>query len=115
MIQTYFYQIYEKVAFKYLTIPLLKPNAKPLFLKACICHLANDDLVGAKKACEVYMNEDPSFDGDRAQKLVKAITQTIEDKDEQGNQKVLFEYNKITPFDKILQKLLIAMKDNYFK
>lgn len=45
---------YEKVANKYLTIPLIKTNAKDLFFKAALCFLANDDVIGAKRAISNY-------------------------------------------------------------
>jgi len=45
---------YEKVGKKYLTVPLIKSNAKDLFFKAALCYLANDDMVGAKKAIQMY-------------------------------------------------------------
>jgi len=41
---------YERVGKKYLSVLLLKSNAKDLFFKASLCYLAHDDLVGAKRA-----------------------------------------------------------------
>jgi len=40
---------YEKIAKKYLSQPLLKSNAANLYFLACLCFLANEDVIGAKK------------------------------------------------------------------
>lgn len=58
-------QNYEKVAKKYLNTPLIKTNAKDLFFKAALCFLANDDMVGAKRAIQSYQIDDPHFDSSR--------------------------------------------------
>ena len=50
---------------KYLKTPLIKTNAKDLFFKAGLCYLANEDLVGAKRALMNFSIEDPNFDGSR--------------------------------------------------
>jgi len=56
---------YDKVGRKYLTQPLIKTNAKDLFVKVVLCHMAHEDLVGAKKAITTYQIEDPNFDDSR--------------------------------------------------
>ena len=56
---------YEKIANKYLKQPILKSNAKDLFFMSCLCYMANEDMIGAKKALQNYCYEDPSFDGSR--------------------------------------------------
>ena len=38
---------YERIAKEYLQVKLLQSSAKDVFLKAGLCYLANDDLVGA--------------------------------------------------------------------
>jgi len=40
---------YEKIANKYLKQPILKSNAKELFFLSCLCFMANNDMIGAKK------------------------------------------------------------------
>jgi alpha-soluble NSF attachment protein len=44
---------------------LIKTNAKDLFFKAALCYLANEDLVGAKRAINNYKIDDPHFDDSR--------------------------------------------------
>ena len=40
---------YEKIAKRYLNTPILKTSAKDLLFMSLLCHLAYDDVVGAKK------------------------------------------------------------------
>lgn len=49
---------------------MIKTNAKDLFFKAALCYLANDDLVGAKRAIQNYRIDDPNFDGSREDELL---------------------------------------------
>mmetsp|Transcript_17483 Transcript_17483/g.29432 ORF Transcript_17483/g.29432 Transcript_17483/m.29432 type:complete len:87 (+) Transcript_17483:469-729(+) len=62
---------YEKVAKKYLAQPILKSSAKDLFFMSCLCFLANEDVIGAKKQMQLYCIEDASFDGSREQELIE--------------------------------------------
>jgi len=48
-----------------LKTPLIKTNAKDLFFKASLCYLANEDLIGVKRALMNFSIEDPNFDGSR--------------------------------------------------
>ena len=56
---------YEKVGFKQLNQGLAKALAKDYFFKCGLCFLANEDLIGCKRALENYCLEDPSFEKDR--------------------------------------------------
>ena len=40
---------YEKIAKKYLSQPLLKSSASNLYFLSCLCFMANEDVIGAKK------------------------------------------------------------------
>ena len=61
---------YDKVGKKYLSMPLIKTSAKDQFFKAVLCHLANDDMIGAKRSLQMYTIEDPSMDGSREEKFL---------------------------------------------
>ena len=50
--------------------PLIKTSAKDLFFKAAFCYLANEDLVGAKRAIQNYKIDDPNFDDSRELELL---------------------------------------------
>ena len=64
---------YEKIAKKYLAQGILKSHAKDLFFLACLCYMANDDYIGAKKQMQFYAIDDPSFDGSREMTLLDNI------------------------------------------
>jgi alpha-soluble NSF attachment protein len=59
------------VGHKFLKTPLIKTNAKDLFFKAGLCYLANEDLIGAKRALMNYSIEDPNFDDSREHTFLK--------------------------------------------
>ena len=61
------------MAQKYLNTPLIKTNAKDLFFKAALCYLANEDLVGAKRAIGNYKIDDPHFDDSRELELLNVL------------------------------------------
>jgi len=104
---------YEKVAKKYLTVALIKSSAKDLFFKAALTYLANDDLVGCKRAIDTYSIEDPSFDGSREMKFLVSIMQAVEAKDAGAYQQAVYEFNRMTPFDKVKTQLVAKIKEIY--
>jgi hypothetical protein len=52
---------------------LIKTNAKDLFFRAALCFLANDDIVGAKRAIQNYKIDDANFDDSRELELLNVI------------------------------------------
>lgn len=103
----------EKIAKKYLSQPLLKTNASGLFFNACLCFMANDDIVGAKKQVQMYAIEDPSFDGSREQTLIKDVITHITDKNSDEFSVTISTYNQITPFNKMQTSLMVKIKEMY--
>ncbi len=116
------------VATKYLKVGLLKGSAKELILKAVFIYLANDvtflctlhnlkkkkqDKIGASRCIEKYKDEDPSLDGSRELQLIEGMMKTLEEKDVEGFEQLLYNYNKITPFDKLKTKLLVKIKEQF--
>jgi len=102
---------YEKIANKYLKQPILKSNAKDLFFMSCLCFMANDDMIGAKKVMQSYCYEDPSFDGSREQQLVINMIECIGEKNRDEFQISTSEYNRMTPFSKVKTSLLAKIID----
>lgn len=49
---------------------MIKTNAKDLFFKAALSYLANDDLIGARKAISGYRIDDHHFDTSRELELL---------------------------------------------
>jgi hypothetical protein len=42
-------KVFEKIAKKYLAQPMLKSSAKDLLFLSCLCLMAFEDVIGAKK------------------------------------------------------------------
>lgn len=64
---------YEKIGFKQLSTALGKHMAKDHLFKSSLCYLANEDLIGCKRALENYVLEDPTFETDRKKKFLNSI------------------------------------------
>lgn len=76
-----------------------------------LCFLANDDLIGARKAMQNYQIDDPHFDTSRELELLVAITEAIQAKSEPDYIKAVGAYAKVTPFDKVKNQLLARTKE----
>lgn len=80
---------------------MIKTSAKDLFFKAALCYLADDDMIGAKRAIQNYQIDDPNFDSSRENELLMALIEAVEAKSEEDFIKIVSGYVKITPFDKV--------------
>lgn len=67
--------------------------------------------MGATRCIEKFNDEDPFFEGSREAKLVTSIMKTIEDRNVDEFERIIFHYNKVTPFDKLLTKILQKVKE----
>jgi len=104
-------EIYEDVAKKSLESNLLKWGVKEYFMKAILCHLANNDLVSAQKAYEKYCEMDISFSTTREGKFVNDIMAAVEAYDVDKFTDVVREYDTITKLDQWKTKLLLKTKN----
>lgn len=113
---------YEKVGKKFLNTPLIKTNAKELFFKSALCFMANDDMVGAKRAIQNYQIDDPNFDSSRENELlmvrtisydnyVQGMLEAIDAKSEDDFIKRVGAFIKMTPFDKVKNQLVAKIKE----
>jgi len=59
---------------------------------------------------EKFGDEDPLFEASREAKLVNDLMKTIEDKNVEEFERILYHYNKLSPFDKLLTKILTQVK-----
>lgn len=58
---------------------MLKSSAADHFFNSCLCYLANNDTVGAKKQMQLYSIEDSHFEGSMETDLIKKLLLAIED------------------------------------
>jgi alpha-soluble NSF attachment protein len=108
-------QKYEKVATEYLKNNLLRASAKDHVMKALLLYLAIDDKIGAQRCIDKYKDEDPTLEGSRELGLIEGVMKGLEDKDLEGLEGLIYNYNKITPFDKLKTKLLVKIKEQLSK
>jgi len=104
---------YEKVGMKQLQQSLAKGLAKDYFFKCGLCYLANQDMVGVRSALQNYFIEDPSFENDRKGKFLVKLADYCEAGDRDLFGRLVAEYQRITPFDKIQTKLVVRVKQFY--
>jgi hypothetical protein len=64
---------------------------------------------------EKFKDEDPTLDGSRELMFLEIVMKSIEEKKIEDFEQVLFDYNKITPFDKLKTKILVKIKEGFKK
>jgi len=103
-------ELYEQVAKASLENNLLKWGAKEHLQRAILCHLANEDLVGAQKSLENYKNWDPSFASSRECKFVEEIMAAIEKYDVEAFTQSVVDYDSVIKLDAWKTKVLLKIK-----
>ena len=104
-------EIFEQVGQLYLGINLLKWSANDLFLKAGLCHLANGDLVGAKRAIQTYKEINPTFSSKRECKFLEELVKAVEEGHVDNYSKSCGQYDSMTPFDAWMTTILLRIKN----
>lgn len=92
---------------------MIKTSAKDLFFKSALCYLADDDMIGAKRAIQNYQIDDPNFDSSRENDLLMSLIEAVEAKSEEDFIKIVSGYVKITPLDKVKNQLVAKIKEIY--
>lgn len=103
--------MFEDVGKKYLKNNLLKFNARAQFLNACLCHLANDDKIGCRRAYDQYKEIDFQFADSRECKLVESVLGAYEDQDMEAFMEALTEYDRVSKLDPWRTKVLLRIKE----
>lgn len=105
-------QYYEKIADTSVNNNLLRYSVKDHFLKAGICHLATEDLVGTNRAFEKYKEMDPTFTSTREHQLLVDLTAAIESQDSGDFEDKLYQYDQMSKLDKWKTEILLRLKNN---
>ena len=92
---------------------MIKTNAKDLFFKAVLCHLAYDDKQGAKNALQDYQIDDPNFDSSRENELLMSLIRHIDERARDEFIKTVQGYNRLSPLDRIKGKLVERIMEVY--
>jgi len=107
--------IFEDVAKNSINNKLLQYSVKEYLFKASLCNLCAGDLVEAKKALSKYVGLDPNFGPSREYKLASALTDALENRDEEAFDQNLEEFVRITPMDAWKTSLLSIIQDTIRK
>lgn len=105
-------QHYEKIAETSVNNNLLRYSVKDHLLKAGICHLATEDLVGANRAFEKYRELDPTFATTREHQLLVDLAGSIESQDSGDFEDKLYQYDQMSKLDKWKTEILLRIKGN---
>ncbi|KAI9842003.1 MAG: vesicular-fusion protein S17 [Thelocarpon superellum] len=101
---------YERVAKSSVSNNLMKWSVKDYFLKAGLCHLATNDMVGANRALEGYRDLDPTFASTREHQLLVDLSEAIEQGEQELFADKLFQYDRMSKLDKWKTTILLRIK-----
>lgn len=94
-------KIYETLGMQYLTVPLLKSNAKDVFFKCVVCYLAKKDEVSADIMLNKFLSEDPTMCDTRESKFLKGAIECITDPpNPEGFKKCVADFKTYRDLDK---------------
>lgn len=103
---------YEQAAKASLNNNLKKWSLKDYFLKAGLCHLAEQDVVAADRAVTIYINWDPSFASTRECQLLKDMIECVKESDTKLLSTKLFEYDQFSRLDNWKSAILLKIKND---
>ena len=103
-------ELYEELGKDCLNSNLLKYNAKGYFLQSIMCHLANQDIVGAEKAMSRFSSLDFTLRESREGKFAGDLISCVEGFDSEGFATVCYEYDRISKLDPWKTTILLSVR-----
>ncbi|KAK9457899.1 soluble NSF attachment protein [Dipodascopsis uninucleata] len=103
---------FEQVARSSLGNNLTKWSLKEYFFKAGICHIANKDIIAAKRAVEEYVDLDPTFFQTREYNLLMDMIGAVEDGDQERFTDKVFQFDQFSKLDKWKTTILLRIKNS---
>lgn len=103
-------ELYEKLGKDCLESNLLKYNAKGYFLQSVICHLANQDSIGASQAMNRFSSLDYTLRDSREGKFAESLIHCVEGFDAEGFATACFEYDRISKLDPWKTTMLLSVR-----
>jgi alpha-soluble NSF attachment protein len=104
--------IYDDLGRHCLDSNLLKFNAKGYFMQGILCHLANNDSVGAEQALNRYESLDYTLSESREGKFCRSLVECVTNYDAEGFATACFEFDRITKLDPWKTSMLVKIKRN---
>ncbi|EGG14205.1 soluble NSF attachment protein alpha isoform [Cavenderia fasciculata] len=108
-------EIYEKVAAGSLDNNLKQFGVKEYFLRAILCYLANDDLVGGERALQRYKDMQASFSSSRECRLLEDIIAACRKNNVEEFTDAIGEFNSVTQLDAWKTAVLLKVKQTLTK
>jgi alpha-soluble NSF attachment protein len=102
--------IYENLGKNCLDSNLLKYNAKGYFLQSVLCHLANQDSVGASQALARFSSLDFTLRESREGKFGTELVECVEGGDGEGFATACFEFDRIQKLDPWKTTILLSIR-----
>ncbi|KAK9383042.1 soluble NSF attachment protein [Kockiozyma suomiensis] len=103
---------YELVAKNSLTNNLTKWSVKDYFFRSGLCHIANKDIIAAKRAIDEYADADPSFFQTREFVLLQDVVSAYEDGDQERFTDKVFQFDQFSKLDKWKTTILLRIKNS---
>jgi alpha-soluble NSF attachment protein len=103
-------ELYQKLGTDCLDSNLLKYNAKGYFLQSILCHLANQDSIGASQAMSRFSSLDFTLRESREGKFAESLIECIEGMDSEGFATTCFEYDRISKLDPWKTTILLSVR-----
>ena len=103
-------EIYESLGKNCLDSNLLKYNAKGHFLHCVLCHLANQDSVGASQAMNRFSSLDYTLRESREGKFADELVECVENGDSEGFATACFEFDRISKLDPWKTTILLSIR-----
>lgn len=89
---------------------LLKYNAKGYFLQSILCHLANQDSVGAEKAMARFSSLDFTLRESREGKFAEQLIEAIVSFNSEAFATACFEFDRISKLDPWKTTILLSVR-----
>lgn len=103
-------ELFEKIADRMVDNNLLKFSCKEYYLKAGLCSLCLNDVVGAKVKHERYETQAAYFRDSRESKLLLNLAEAIENEDQEEFTQIVKEYDAISKLDGWMTQILLKIK-----
>lgn len=103
-------EIYDKLGSACLDSNLLKYNAKGYFLQSILCHLANQDSVGAEKAMARFSSLDFTLRESREGKFAEQLIEAIVSFNSEAFATACFEFDRISKLDPWKTTILLSVR-----
>lgn len=102
---------YNDVAKRRYTQPITKTSAFEYCMKAVLCRMAGDDIVGAEKYLNGYLVDFSAWARSREYTFLHSLDRAINDHDPDTFQTIVDNYNEITMLDNWMMNCIQAIKD----